>query len=60
MDSILKRVKSLVGGKRERQSMTPKLLAQFIKTADAKALDAECLQQQTPAPFFLNFSGSAP
>jgi pimeloyl-ACP methyl ester carboxylesterase len=38
----------------------PKLLAQFIKTADAKALDAECLQQQTPAPFFLNFSGSAP
>ena len=29
MDSILKRVKSLVGGKRERQSMTPKLLAQL-------------------------------
>lgn len=31
MDSILKRVKSLVGGKRERQSMTPKLLAQLRK-----------------------------
>ena len=29
MDSILKRVKSLVGGKHGRQSMTPKLLAQL-------------------------------
>ncbi len=38
----------------------PKLLSEFIKTADAKALDADCLQEQTPAPFFLNFSGSAP
>ena len=38
----------------------PKLLTEFIKTADAQALDAECLQEQTPAPFFLNFSGSAP
>lgn len=38
----------------------PKLVAGFIRKADAKALDAECLQQQSPAPFFLNFSGSAP
>ncbi len=38
----------------------PKLLTQFIKDADAKKLDADCLKQQTPAPFFLNFSGSAP
>ena len=29
MEGILRRVKSLVGGKRERQSMTPKLLAQL-------------------------------
>lgn len=38
----------------------PKLLAQFIAKADAKALDTDCLKQLTPAPFFLNFSGSAP
>lgn len=38
----------------------PKLLATFIASADAKGLDADCLRQLTPAPFFLNFSGSAP
>lgn len=38
----------------------PKLVSQFIKTADAAALDAECLQEQTPAPFFLNLSGGTP
>lgn len=38
----------------------PKLVSEFIKTADAKALDADCLSTQTAAPFFLNLSGSAP
>lgn len=38
----------------------PKLLTEFIKTANAKDLDAKCLQEQTPTPFFLNLSGSAP
>ncbi|HWS27361.1 MAG TPA: alpha/beta hydrolase [Xanthomonadales bacterium] len=38
----------------------PKLVDAFIDTADAKALEADCLQEQKPAPFFLNFSGSAP
>lgn len=38
----------------------PKLLTEFINTADAMKLDADCLKEQTPAPFFLNFSGSAP
>jgi len=38
----------------------PKLITEFIDTADAKSLEAECLDEQTPAPFFLNFSGSAP
>lgn len=38
----------------------PKLLAKFIREADAKALDGDCLKTLAPAPFFLNFSGSAP
>lgn len=38
----------------------PKLVDAFIDAADAKALEADCLKEQTPAPFFLNFSGSAP
>ena len=38
----------------------PKLVDAFIDSADAKALEADCLQEQTAAPFFLNFSGSAP
>jgi pimeloyl-ACP methyl ester carboxylesterase len=38
----------------------PKLVDAFIDTADAKALEADCLKELTPAPFFLNFSGSAP
>ncbi len=38
----------------------PKLVDTFIDTADAKALEADCLKQLTPAPFFLNFAGSAP
>ena len=38
----------------------PKLVDAFIDSADAKALEADCLKEQTPAPFFLNFSGSAP
>ena len=38
----------------------PKLVDAFIDSADAKALEADCLQDQTAAPFFLNFSGSAP
>lgn len=37
-----------------------RLATEFIKTADAKALDAKCLETLTPAPFFLNLSGSAP
>lgn len=38
----------------------PKLVDAFIDSADAKSLEADCLKEQTPAPFFLNFSGSAP
>lgn len=37
-----------------------RLVTEFVKTADAKALDAQCLETLTPAPFFLNLSGSAP
>lgn len=38
----------------------PKLVDQFIDAASAKELDPKCLESLTPAPFFLNFSGSAP
>jgi pimeloyl-ACP methyl ester carboxylesterase len=38
----------------------PKLVAAFIDKADPKSLEADCLKEQTAAPFFLNFSGSAP
>lgn len=38
----------------------PRLMTEFIDTANAAALDAECLQQLSPAPFYLNLSGAAP
>ncbi len=38
----------------------PRLVAEFIDAASAKDLDPKCLESLTPAPFFLNLSGSAP
>lgn len=38
----------------------PKLVSDFIEKADAKGLEADCLKELTPPPFFLNFAGSAP
>jgi pimeloyl-ACP methyl ester carboxylesterase len=38
----------------------PKLLAQFIDTADAKALDAKCLQTVPYTPPFTSFNGWEP
>lgn len=38
----------------------PKLLSQFIREADPAALDAGCLERMAPAPFYLDFNGSAP
>ena len=38
----------------------PRLLRQFIETADAQALDARCLDALGDAPFFLDYAGPAP
>ncbi|GAA4856752.1 alpha/beta hydrolase [Luteimonas vadosa] len=38
----------------------PKLFAQFIETADAKALDAECLERLKPTPPFAGTYGWEP
>lgn len=38
----------------------PRVLARFIATADAEALDTRCLASIRPAPFLLSRSGPAP
>ena len=39
---------------------TPVLLAQFIDSADATALDTDCLQRLSPTPFFVDANGPLP
>jgi pimeloyl-ACP methyl ester carboxylesterase len=38
----------------------PKLMAEFLDAADPQGLDAECLEQHQPAPFFVGLTGPAP
>lgn len=38
----------------------PRLLAEFVRSADYELLDPECLDVQQPAPFFISPSGPAP
>ncbi|MFR0656691.1 alpha/beta hydrolase, partial [Pantoea sp. SIMBA_079] len=38
----------------------PKLLAQFIESTDATALDAACLDTMRPVPPFTSFNGWEP
>jgi pimeloyl-ACP methyl ester carboxylesterase len=38
----------------------PKLMAEFLDTAAPEKLDAACLEQHTPAPFFVSMTGPAP
>jgi pimeloyl-ACP methyl ester carboxylesterase len=38
----------------------PKLMAEFLDSADPLALDATCLERHHPAPFFVSMSGPAP
>ena len=38
----------------------PKLLGQFLESADAKALDAGCLDTMTYVPPFTSFNGWEP
>jgi len=39
---------------------TPRLIDEFVSTADPRGLDASCLQRSFAMPFFLDFSGPAP
>ena len=39
---------------------TPRLIADFIETADPTALDASCLERSFVMPYFLDFSGPNP
>ena len=39
---------------------TPRLVAEFIKSADPQTLDSECLQRSFVMPYFLDFSGPNP
>ena len=39
---------------------TPRLIAEFIETADPQALDASCLERSFVMPYFLDFSGPMP
>lgn len=38
----------------------PELVAEFVATLDAKALDATCLEKLQAPPAFLNYNGAAP
>jgi pimeloyl-ACP methyl ester carboxylesterase len=38
----------------------PKLMAEFLDAADPQGLDAACLEQHQPAPFFVGLTGPAP
>jgi pimeloyl-ACP methyl ester carboxylesterase len=38
----------------------PKLMADFLDSAAPEALDATCLEQHSPEPFFLSMTGPAP
>jgi pimeloyl-ACP methyl ester carboxylesterase len=37
----------------------PKIMAEFLDTADPEALDIACLEQHRPAAFFIDFTGPA-
>ncbi len=38
----------------------PRLAAEFIRSADPAALDATCLDEVQPPPFFVSFAGPRP
>ncbi|MDX1563060.1 MAG: alpha/beta fold hydrolase, partial [Gammaproteobacteria bacterium] len=38
----------------------PRLIREFIETADLEALDSDCVDAEPPMPFFLNFQGPSP
>jgi pimeloyl-ACP methyl ester carboxylesterase len=53
----------VLGGEGHGQLATgcvPKLMAQFLDDAQPKTLDAACLEQHRPAPFFVGLTGPSP
>jgi pimeloyl-ACP methyl ester carboxylesterase len=53
----------IVGGEGHGQVVTgcvPKLMADFLDTAEPGTLDASCLARHRPAPFFVGLTGPAP
>jgi pimeloyl-ACP methyl ester carboxylesterase len=38
----------------------PKVMAEFLDTAEPRSLDVSCLEQHRPAPFFVDLTGPAP
>jgi len=38
----------------------PKLMAEFLDTADPRSIDATCLERHHPTPFFVGLTGPAP
>ncbi|NJO13208.1 MAG: alpha/beta hydrolase, partial [Gammaproteobacteria bacterium] len=38
----------------------PRLMAEFLALGSVQGLDAKCVRNATPAPFFLSFAGPAP
>jgi pimeloyl-ACP methyl ester carboxylesterase len=53
----------VLGGEGHGQVATgcvPKLMAEFLDTAAPERLDAACLEQHAPAPFFISMTGPAP
>lgn len=43
-----------------RLGCMPKVLGQFLQTADAKGLDARCVDSLTDVPAFTSFNGWEP
>jgi hypothetical protein len=39
---------------------TPRLIGEFVASADPEAVDATCLERSFVMPFFLDFAGPAP
>lgn len=60
----LERARPLIGKLQGHGQVTvgcmPKLLAQFIRTADPDAIDESCLERSFVMPFFLGYSGPQP
>jgi pimeloyl-ACP methyl ester carboxylesterase len=48
------------GHGQERLRCAQRIIRRFVEAGTAAGLDAACVQEIRPAPFFLSFSGSAP